>query len=257
MIKFFRHIRKSLLEQNKMGKYFKYAIGEIILVVIGILIALGINNWNEKRKNKNEEKITLIKINENLTTDLSQFLYYKKQFSEIDQLHAELFNVAQGKLTADSISEPVLIRRTLYFKQQVPSDYKKNIPQINNKKIDEALTDYTSKVKHMEEIYDGQLLSLINDRLKPLLNEKEVYNPKNWFSLESKDFNKDFSFKSIKGKNLIDKKRFIDLVKTSKFQQLLFELNAKWHEFHSRLNYVIEANNSFRELLKSQLKNYD
>jgi hypothetical protein len=47
MIKFFRHIRRSLLEQNKMGKYFKYAIGEILLVVIGILIALSINNWND------------------------------------------------------------------------------------------------------------------------------------------------------------------------------------------------------------------
>ena len=52
MIKFFRHIRKSLLEQDKMGKYFKYAIGEIILVVIGILIALQINNWNEGRKSQ-------------------------------------------------------------------------------------------------------------------------------------------------------------------------------------------------------------
>ena len=44
MIKFFRHIRKSLIEQNKMGKYFKYAIGEIILVVIGILIATTITS---------------------------------------------------------------------------------------------------------------------------------------------------------------------------------------------------------------------
>ena len=52
MIKFFRHIRKSLLEENKMGKYFKYAIGEIILVVIGILIALQINNWNEGIKDR-------------------------------------------------------------------------------------------------------------------------------------------------------------------------------------------------------------
>ena len=51
MIKFFRHIRKSLLMENKTSKYFKYAIGEIILVVIGILIALQINNWNENRKN--------------------------------------------------------------------------------------------------------------------------------------------------------------------------------------------------------------
>ena len=52
MIKFFRHIRQNLLMENKTGKYFKYAIGEIVLVVIGILIALSINNWNESRKNK-------------------------------------------------------------------------------------------------------------------------------------------------------------------------------------------------------------
>jgi hypothetical protein len=50
MIKFFRHNRKDLMSQNKTAKYFKYAIGEIILVVIGILIALQINNWNENNK---------------------------------------------------------------------------------------------------------------------------------------------------------------------------------------------------------------
>jgi len=53
MIKFFRHIRQNLLNEGKTTKYFKYAIGEIILVVIGILIALSINNWNEERKTKN------------------------------------------------------------------------------------------------------------------------------------------------------------------------------------------------------------
>ena len=50
MIKFFRNIRKKLLGEGKTTKYFKYAIGEIVLVVIGILIALQINNWNESRK---------------------------------------------------------------------------------------------------------------------------------------------------------------------------------------------------------------
>lgn len=49
MIKFFRHIRKSLLMENKTGKYLKYAIGEIVLVVIGILIAVQINSWNQQR----------------------------------------------------------------------------------------------------------------------------------------------------------------------------------------------------------------
>ena len=55
MIKFFRHIRQSLIMENKTSKYFKYAIGEIILVVIGILIALQINNWNQQHQQKNEE----------------------------------------------------------------------------------------------------------------------------------------------------------------------------------------------------------
>ena len=50
MIKFFRKIRQKLLEQNRVSKYLIYAFGEIILVVIGILIALQINNWNENRK---------------------------------------------------------------------------------------------------------------------------------------------------------------------------------------------------------------
>lgn len=55
MIKFFRNIRQQLLMENKTGKYFKYAIGEIVLVVIGILIALQINNWNiERIQRKNE-----------------------------------------------------------------------------------------------------------------------------------------------------------------------------------------------------------
>lgn len=66
MIKFFRHIRKSLIEQNKMGKYFKYAIGEILLVVIGILIALQINNWNENKKQRAQELHYL----KNIKTDL-------------------------------------------------------------------------------------------------------------------------------------------------------------------------------------------
>ena len=56
------------MEQNKTSKYFKYAVSEIILVVIGILIALQINNWNENRNNLNEEK-TILKT---LKTEISE-----------------------------------------------------------------------------------------------------------------------------------------------------------------------------------------
>jgi uncharacterized membrane protein YgaE (UPF0421/DUF939 family) len=52
MLRFFRQIRQQLMAENKFSKYLMYAIGEIVLVVIGILIALTINNWNENRKSK-------------------------------------------------------------------------------------------------------------------------------------------------------------------------------------------------------------
>ena len=66
MIKFFRKIRQKLLSENKLSKYLIYAIGEIVLVVIGILIALSINTWNEKRKLKTIETEILIEIKQDL-----------------------------------------------------------------------------------------------------------------------------------------------------------------------------------------------
>ncbi len=60
MIKLFRKIRQRLLTENKFSKYLLYSIGEIVLVVIGILIALSINNWNEERK-VNMQELTLLK----------------------------------------------------------------------------------------------------------------------------------------------------------------------------------------------------
>ena len=66
MIKFFRNIRQKLLAESKTSIYFKYAIGEIVLVVIGIMIALQINNWNEHRKEKDQS----IFYHEQLINDL-------------------------------------------------------------------------------------------------------------------------------------------------------------------------------------------
>ena len=62
MLKFFRKIRQQLLVKNNISKYLLYAIGEIVLVVIGILIALQINNWNEDRKDWAKERFYLRSI---------------------------------------------------------------------------------------------------------------------------------------------------------------------------------------------------
>jgi len=70
MIKFFRRIRQNLLLEGKTGKYLKYAIGEIILVVIGILIALQINNWNNNIQQSKLERKYLSEIKNNLAFDL-------------------------------------------------------------------------------------------------------------------------------------------------------------------------------------------
>ena len=70
MIKFFRKIRQRMLTENKFSKYLIYAIGEIILVVVGILIALGINNWNDANNLTNKETTLLIEMKSNLESDL-------------------------------------------------------------------------------------------------------------------------------------------------------------------------------------------
>jgi len=73
MIKLFRNIRKNLLKEGKTANYLKYAIGEIVLVVIGILLALQINNWNENRKLQKEELKLLHDIKANLKATLEDF----------------------------------------------------------------------------------------------------------------------------------------------------------------------------------------
>jgi hypothetical protein len=94
MIKFFRKIRKNLLSENKTGKYFKYAIGEIVLVVIGILIALSLNNWNSERINNNRKSELLVKLSKELDLniersyflDTTAFLSFSIRFAYTDSI---------------------------------------------------------------------------------------------------------------------------------------------------------------------------
>uniref|UniRef100_UPI0030DA5AE8 DUF6090 family protein n=1 Tax=uncultured Planktosalinus sp. TaxID=1810935 RepID=UPI0030DA5AE8 len=72
MIQFFRKIRQKLLSENKFSKYLIYAIGEIILVVIGILIALQINNWNEGRKDEIRASNYINRISEDLDRSINR-----------------------------------------------------------------------------------------------------------------------------------------------------------------------------------------
>ena len=81
MLRFFRQIRKKLMEQNKIRTYLLYAVGEILLVVIGILIALQINNWNEQRKEKQQEEIYLESLHQEMIQDTVRINRYIDQFT--------------------------------------------------------------------------------------------------------------------------------------------------------------------------------
>jgi hypothetical protein len=70
MIKFFRKIRQNMLMENKNGTYFKYAFGEIVLVVFGILIALQVSNWNQLRIEKNTMNAYYAKLANTLEDDI-------------------------------------------------------------------------------------------------------------------------------------------------------------------------------------------
>ncbi len=69
MLRFFRTIRKKLIEEDNVRKYLLYAIGEILLVVIGILIALQVNNWNEERKTQIREMNILTRLKQEMVRD--------------------------------------------------------------------------------------------------------------------------------------------------------------------------------------------
>lgn len=72
MIRFFRNLRQSVLANGQSGKYLKYAIGEIVLVVIGILIALQINTWSQNRQDRKQEQQVLSQLLEEYTSNLEQ-----------------------------------------------------------------------------------------------------------------------------------------------------------------------------------------
>ena len=129
MIKFFRKIRYDLIEKNKTGKYFKCAIGEIILVVIGILIALQINNWNEQRKERIQEKIFLkrfeVELNTNLENILTAISLNKNRIHRAEFL---LRTIDKPQLAADSSS---------YFMISIEHAGYTNIPLISDNAFEE------------------------------------------------------------------------------------------------------------------------
>jgi hypothetical protein len=158
MIKFFRKIRQNLLMENKTGKYLKYAIGEILLVVIGILIALSINNWNEKRKDNVLKQTFLLKLKSNLQDDISKF----KEVGETNErylMHIDsaltIVNNHESYNTADLQRHLKFLNRSSRFNtNRIAFDNILSIGKVNiieNESITEKLFSYYIKVEDEKE----------------------------------------------------------------------------------------------------------
>jgi hypothetical protein len=98
MIKLFRNIRKNLLNQGKTAKYFKYAIGEIVLVVIGILIALQINDWNERQKQLKQEYKILVSLEADFIKSKERLSQTLKMQNNVIKKGSELIKMYEGKI---------------------------------------------------------------------------------------------------------------------------------------------------------------
>lgn len=160
MIRFFRTIRKSILNDGKshnlnspIGKYLLYAIGEIVLVVIGILLALQINNWNEDYQKGKEEILLLQNFDRDITKDIQQLqkniFTTKKRMEQIDSIfiiltrpndfpktdfirynsgiiRGDLFEVNRGTFDAGIASGKINVLQTDSLRESI-FDYYRNI----------------------------------------------------------------------------------------------------------------------------------
>ena len=184
MIKFFRTIRQTLIMENKTSKYLKYAIGEIILVVIGILIALQINNWNEAKKTNRNVNNYLIELNSEIGRNLS----YLSNINDLLKLNMKLTHDYLGKLNT---ATPETIQDTLL------NNLINRIGPINWTALASSTLDDFNSSGFINAIKDDKLKKNIF-RIQSLINEFEKRNE------EIKDnWKNHFSFYYTKNGNLI------------------------------------------------------
>jgi len=183
MIKFFRHIRKSLLMENKTGKYFKYAIGEIVLVVIGILIALQINNWNENRKLLKLESHLLIDVMANLDANKKMLESGLKINQKTKDDYEIILNYIDNDLPYDSILKTAFhtIRNwhSPFFTFTAYESLKsKGLDIINNDTIKQDIAYmYEDNFAYLTDDYDKSEWLLAQSVKLPVLN-KHIRNIK-------------------------------------------------------------------------------
>lgn len=234
MIKFFRKIRQKLLTENKVSKYLFYAFGEIMLVMIGILLALQVNNWNQDRISRQLEKIYLKNFLLDLKTDsLCLARNYKTLNDEKKQglkIIQKLLN--QQSCCRDSIKSALSSsaflgwaihneRSKATFNEIVPSG---NLRLISNPNLRVAIMEYYTYWDHAYERQEKRKSNYANLTYK-------------LFELETKDDNAEWFHKMLRQNNaeLEFRKEFRHEVRYAEFLE-----NVTLKYLTPRMNYLKE-----------------
>jgi hypothetical protein len=178
MIPFFRKIRKKMADDNRPLKYARYAIGEIVLVVIGILIALQINNWNEERKRRVEERDLLLELRRELELNLKELNNFNNSADQTVkdlELYWSYFKKEKYALNKDLVVDFVFsITETKPFSSEFNTLNSvittSRINLINNEELRFYLNRLISAKKQLQDL-DDERISLRNTQVIPELRK--------------------------------------------------------------------------------------
>ncbi|PWH82678.1 hypothetical protein DIS18_10605 [Algibacter marinivivus] len=189
MIKFFRKIRQKMLTENKFSKYFLYAIGEIILVVIGILIALQVNNQNQVKNEKQALINYLDKIAKNVESDLKVSELMIKTRTEQSQLCANATELISNKKWNDqkTITSAVfvmIIEQPLNYNRSGFESLKNSgyLQHLDNPKVEELIYNYYNAVDKV--IFEETSLQVWANDLDLELHKSGFFSE--WIELEKR-----------------------------------------------------------------------
>ncbi|MEM6517628.1 MAG: DUF6090 family protein [Bacteroidota bacterium] len=172
MIKLFRNIRKRLLSEGKIGRYFKYAIGEIILVVIGILIALEINDWSQNKKNQKLEAQYYCRLLEDVNQDFTNYNDYVALLNErIDVNNTVIQRLQDDSMPLDSVT-PLILKSIKYSIRNITAttdafdDIKSsgNLNIIKDLAIKNQLADYYKTLANTSAVIESNGKAITEQR---------------------------------------------------------------------------------------------
>jgi hypothetical protein len=242
MIKFFRRIRQNLISKGKTAKYFKYAFGEILLVVIGILIALQINNLNEQHKANKQEMLLIKQLQLDINTTLNEFDDLKKRLNINKQgIDSLLWRINQKDYGA---MVPIYLAQTLRKSDFNYASSGYNLMQNGRATL---ISDVTI-LKAVLDIYENELPAIIGrqDEVNENIDFIQRQFINKLFTKSPNQLNIQFKELDVVATDLFEPIDRNSLLENTEFKNTLYQLE---NFIEARLVYVSNAEKKLTDTL--------